>query len=438
MKTKIILSLVFLIGLVFMFALDGNFATRAQENPPHIQQEKINSVPSFEGLNPKTPEAILNQAQLLNTIDTSQFSPPSPDPSGITFLPSSNTLLISDSEVNEMVIFEGANLFEVTLSGSLVNTYDTLFFSGEPTGLDYNPDSGHLFISDDNRNMIFEIALGENGPITDNVINSFDTTLFGSFDPEGVSFDSWNKHLFIADGNNGELYQLIPGDNGIYDGVPPEGDDQVVSFDTTELGLVDIEDVTFNTDNGHLYIISRGSSKNSVTETTTDGELVNIIDISAANARHPDGITFAPCSGSPTVKCLYIADRGVDNNFDPNENDGKIYEMSLPSVTPGNNPPEVSTAADQTIILPEIVNLNGTVSDDGIPDPPGAVDAFWASVQGPGKVNIDNVASLNTTATFSTAGTYVLRLFASDGELTNFDDMTVTVYELNYLPLISR
>ena len=69
--------------------------------------------------------------------------------------------------------------------------------------------------------------------------------------------------------------------------------------------------------------------------------------------------------------------------------------------------------------------------------PPGMIDTFWASVEGPGKVKIENVASLNTTATFSTAGTYVLRLFASDGELTNFDDMTVTVYARNFLPLIT-
>jgi hypothetical protein len=437
MNTRIILSLVFLIGLVFMFSLDGNFTSGAQE-PPHIQQEKMNSVTSFEGLNPETPESILSQAQHINTIDTSQFSPPSPDPSGITFLPSSNTLLISDSEVNEMVIFEGDNLFEVTLSGDLVNTYNTLIFSEEPTGLDFNPDNGHLFFSDDNQNMIFEVAPGENGALIDDVINSFNTTLFGSHDPEGVSFDSWNKHLFVADGVNGELYHLIPGDNGDYDGVSPEGDDRVVNFDTTELGLVDIEDVTFNTDNRHLYIISRGKSKNIMTETTTDGKLVNIIDISAANAHHPDGITFAPCSGNLTVKCFYIADRGVDNDFDPNENDGKVYEMSLPSITPGNNPPEVSTDPDQAITILEIVNLNGTVFDDGIPDPPGMIDTFWASVRGHGRVKIKNVASLNTTATFPTAGTYVLRLFASDGELTNFDDMTVTVYARNFLPLISR
>ena len=112
--------------------------------------------------------------------------------------------------------------------------------------------------------------------------------------------------------------------------------------------------------------------------------------------------------------------------------------MSLPSITPSNNLPEVSTDPDQAVTLLEIVNLNGTVSDDGIPDPPGVIDTFWARVKGPGRVEIKNVASLNTTATFSTAGTYVLRLLASDGELTNFDDMTVTVYAFNFLPLISR
>lgn len=41
------------------------------------------------------------QATLERTTDTSLYSPPSPDPAGLTYLPSSDTLLIGDSEVEE-------------------------------------------------------------------------------------------------------------------------------------------------------------------------------------------------------------------------------------------------------------------------------------------------------------------------------------------------
>lgn len=442
---KKLLTLVIAAGLFWPFSLSERSSAAARTMPDFLSG--AHSIPEFNielsFAGPQSPQSILSHSALINTFSTSQFDPPSPDPSGITFLPFSNTLLISDSEVNETAIFEGDNLFEVTLTGSLLNTYSTISFSNEPTGLDYNLDNGHLFYSDDLASRIFEAAPGDDGILNtpDDIITSFDTTLFGSRDPEGVAYDSYNGHLFIADGVNGELYQLIPGVNGKYDGVPPDGDDQVVHFDTTELGLVDIEDVAFNVENRHLYIISRGLSKNIMIEATTDGQLVNAIDISAANATRPDGITFAPSTLNPADLSVYIADRGVDNDADPNENDGRVHEMSLPAVTEGNNPPEISATPDHAIIkIDEFATLGGEASDDGIPVNPGEVDTFWAKVKGPGKVYFDNVADLNTTATFSAPGIYVLRLFASDGELTSFDDMTVTVYGVGQilLPLISR
>ena len=80
------------------------------------------------------------QATLVRITQTSLYSPPSPDPAGVVYLPDSNTLLICDSEVDEMPpYFVGKNLFEVTLSGDLVGTLSTISFSHEPTGIAYDP-----------------------------------------------------------------------------------------------------------------------------------------------------------------------------------------------------------------------------------------------------------------------------------------------------------
>lgn len=92
------------------------------------------------------------QSSLVNTINTNQFSPPSPDPMGLAYHSSSNKLLISDSEVEEMPPYwAGVNLFETTLPGSLMDTFSTTSFSTEPTGVAFNPANGHLFFSDDNK-----------------------------------------------------------------------------------------------------------------------------------------------------------------------------------------------------------------------------------------------------------------------------------------------
>jgi len=278
-------------------------------------------------IQPAAPAESTFPATLIQTIDTSQFSPPSPDPSGLAYLPISGTLMIGDGEVDEMPqYFTGDNLFETTLSGVLVNTLTTISFSDEPVGVDVNPVNGHLFISDDNGiKTVFEMDPGPDGlyDTPDDIITSFVTSDFGSTDPEGVTYANGLGVLFIADGLNNEVYRVAPGANGIFDGVPPAGDDQATNFDTAILGLLDPEGIVFNPDSGNLYVV--GQPPDTLFEVTTGGSLVQTIDISAANAQKPAGLAYAPRSLNPGVMDIYIADRAVDNNADPNENDGKVY-----------------------------------------------------------------------------------------------------------------
>jgi hypothetical protein len=271
-----------------------------------------------------------SQASLVQIIDTSQFSPPSPDPAGIVYLGTSGTFMVSDSEVNEMSIFTGDNLFEMTPDGFLSDTLTTTSFSREPTGVAFNPANGHLFFSDDNARTIFEVDPGPDGlyDTSDDIVTSFDTAVLNSDDPEGVTFDTWDGVLFIIDGNGSEVYRIDPGVNGIFDGVPPMGDDEMDHFDTLSLGVRDSEGIAFNTDEGTLFVI--GEPINLVAEVTVEGNLVRMIDISAAATIMPGGLAYAPSSVNPSEYNLFIADRGVDNNQDSNENDGRIFEVTIP------------------------------------------------------------------------------------------------------------
>jgi PKD repeat protein len=92
---------------------------------------------------------------------------------------------------------------------------------------------------------------------------------------------------------------------------------------------------------------------------------------------------------------------------------------------PPNQPPVVNAGMDQTITVPAVANLSGAVTDDGIPI--GLVTSMWSQVAGPGTVGFGNAASLNTTATFSAAGTYTLRLRATDSQLSASNDIVITV-----------
>jgi hypothetical protein len=105
-------------------------------------------------------------------------------------------------------------------------------------------------------------------------------------------------------------------------------------------------------------------------------------------------------------------------------------KVAVNPAPPINQPPTVVAGAPQTITLPSAASLDGTVGDDGLPGLPFfplGVTTTWTKVSGPGTVTFGNADAVDTTATFSEAGTYTLRLTATDGVLQAFDDVVITV-----------
>ncbi|MGZ8432110.1 MAG: PKD domain-containing protein, partial [Candidatus Deferrimicrobiaceae bacterium] len=90
-----------------------------------------------------------------------------------------------------------------------------------------------------------------------------------------------------------------------------------------------------------------------------------------------------------------------------------------------NQPPVVEAGLVLPVTLPAAASLDGTVTDDGLPT--GAVTTTWRQVSGPGTVTLADPNAVDTTASFSGAGTYVLRLTANDGGSAASDEATVTV-----------
>jgi len=109
-------------------------------------------------------------------------------------------------------------------------------------------------------------------------------------------------------------------------------------------------------------------------------------------------------------------------------NDAFECGLEIIATTGSNSAPAVNAGPDATIQMGESAFLDGTVTDDGLPS--GTLTCQWTKVSGPGGVSFGNASSPDTTATFSKAGTYVLRLTASDGALSSYDEVTVTVTEV--------
>ncbi|UCE00845.1 MAG: SMP-30/gluconolactonase/LRE family protein [Chloroflexota bacterium] len=283
------------------------------------------------------PAASSFSSVLIATTDmgASSFSPPSPDPSGLAYVNSRNSLVMCDGEVEETVSgithFEGANVWEMTLRGSVLKTANiskiaptVVPMSNEPTGVAWNPANGHFFFTDDGGKRVYELNPGADQQIgtSDDTWTRFDTLAAGSGDPEGIAFDTWRDRLFVADGVNMEIYEFTL--NGTLVG----------HFDVETFGVVDPESVEFNSDRGTLFIMSSNRNSPVIVETDINGTLLQTIDISTLSARAAAGLAYAPASDGSGVKRFYIVDRGIDNNTDPNIVDGKMYEVTAPSSEP--------------------------------------------------------------------------------------------------------
>src|SRR5439155_21446233 len=101
-----------------------------------------------------------------------------------------------------------------------------------------------------------------------------------------------------------------------------------------------------------------------------------------------------------------------------------------------NAPPTVDAGPDQYVPTPTTVaSLDGTITDDGLPNPPGSVATLWEKVSGPGTVSFGNASLVDTSASFSIGGTYVLRLSANDGGPSSVSD-TITIV-VNAAPAVN-
>ncbi len=149
----------------------------------------------------------------------------------------------------------------------------------------------------------------------------------------------------------------------------------------------------------------------------------------------PGVVTFGNASAIDTTATFSVAGtyvlRLTANDSSLQTSDTVTIVVQGPVTAPVNQPPNVDAGPNRSVVLGSAASLDGTVSDDGLPAPPGSVATSWTKISGPGTVAFGNASAIDTTATFSVAGTYVLRLTANDGLLSAFDEMTVTVASNN-------
>jgi hypothetical protein len=262
---------------------------------------------------------------VVNEIDTSTWTPPSPDPGGIAYIAGSDRFLVVDGEVDETSLWMGANAWVIDRDGAVLRSIDLSRYTTEPT--DVSVYRRTVFISDDDHDLILRVRRGPDHRVgtSDDRVRSFSSHVYGSTDPEGLVRTP--RFLYIADGqesHNPAIYRINPGRNGHLD-AEPNSDDRVLRIDAGSLGLRDPEGITY--EGRSIFVVSRLGKNRGIVRANLRGDLRETYDEAATGLRRSAGIAIVPAADGSLVG--WVTDRGVDNNTDPSENDGAIYEFSL-------------------------------------------------------------------------------------------------------------
>jgi hypothetical protein len=203
------------------------------------------------------------------------------------------------------------------------------------------------------------------------------------------------------------------------------------------LQFLDANDVPFqDMRNQNSLVSGSGNNANRCLAKTGESYLVQLhsggthtLNLSAASG----GFAvkwFNPRTGSVTTRPS-VTGGGTVSLGSPPDTTTQDWIVFVQSSSTGatNTPPVVSAGSDKSATLSASsvgVALAGSVSDDGLPDPL-ALTRTWSFVSGPAAVSFTAADSAATTATFTTAGTYTLRLTSSDTQFTVSDDVQVVI-----------
>jgi len=250
----------------------------------------------------------------------------------------------------------------------------------------------------------------------------------------------------VADDEHGYLYV---GEEDVaiwrYDAEPNAGTSRTV-VDTVGAGRLkaDVEGLAIYygpNGTGHLIASSQGNDEFVVYERTGTNAHMGTFEL--AGVKNTDGIEVTNVGlGSQFAQGMFVAQNNDKNfKFVPWQSIATSISPALiidvnawdprgpyvPPEPPGNQAPQVNAGNDLATTVGFAVQLDATVSDDGLPA--GPVTTTWTLDSGPAAVSFANAQSVDTTATFSTPGIYNLRLTVGDGELTHSDLVQVTVTE---------
>src|SRR3990172_7215257 len=216
-----------------------------------------------------------------------------------------NKILLSIVGVGIIGLLLGAAIPAEAQQATLINTIDTTTFgSSDPAGLGFFPANGSIWLADsevDETSFYTGFNLFELTP-SGAVLRPYSTLKFTK-EPTGVTFNAVSGTLFIPDDDKKMVFEVNPLD--------PET--ALSSFSTLAFGSTDPSDIAFDSTTGNLFISDGVAS--TVFEVTPSGTLVRLFLLPGV-IQDAEGIAFDRCSGNlfvvsgPDKKIFEVTTRG--------------------------------------------------------------------------------------------------------------------------------
>ena len=420
---------------------------------------------------------------LLNTLTTfadppSYKDPPltfSHEPSGVAYNYKNKKLYFTDDNTNKLFELNAGSDGEFNTNDDLVREFNlALIGSLDASGVTVDTSRGafgHILVVDEGFKLggdgeVYDIDLVDNKLDQTDPWTNFDVFSLGVLNPEGIEFNPDNCSLFII---SSKTFAYLMAETTL--------DGRLLRYlDTSDLnaknpsGLAYAPASTGSPSVKHLYISARGTDNNPdpysndgrVYEASFDPNTPPAVDagedqlimwptVSVANL---DGTVIDGCDPNiPGVTTTWnVIDKPLGSTVTFGDSsavdttatfsgpgtyilqleadDGSLSttdQVTINVSVEANTPPDVDAGPNQTITLPANANLDGTVDDDGLPLPPNVTTTWSVVGTPPGNVTFGDFTAIDTTASFTAPGLYVLQLTADDGELTSNDTVQIVV-----------
>ena len=187
----------------------------------------------------------------------------------------------------------------------------------------------------------------------------------------------------------------------------------------------DRDDLVFGVSTNQPLTVDAGPNR-TITQIATaalDGTVTGATSTSWTKVSGPGTVTFGSASQVDTT-AGFSAIGSYVLRLTATSGSSSVNDTMTTTVNPEAGP-------DRTVTLPAAASLDGTAPAVG------TVTFTWSKVSGPGTVTFGNASAVDTTATFSAAGSYVLRLQAVNGSFTGSDTMNVTASAASARPCAS-